>query len=85
MGVWESPGKSDEWYTPAYIFDALGAVFDLDVAAPDRTSAPWFVDAARRSDASLFLSPKVKFAVLWRNRHKPSAGSDPTFPKGGVR
>lgn len=31
-------GKSDEWYTPKYIFDALECEFDLDVAAPiDRT------------------------------------------------
>lgn len=27
-------GASDEWYTPRYIFDALGTTFDLDVAAP---------------------------------------------------
>ncbi len=25
---------SDDWYTPKYIFDALGVTFDLDVAAP---------------------------------------------------
>lgn len=25
---------SDEWYTPKYIFDALGVVFDVDVACP---------------------------------------------------
>jgi hypothetical protein len=31
----ERPGKSDEWYTPKYIFDALGCKFDLDVAAPE--------------------------------------------------
>jgi hypothetical protein len=32
---WETPGASDEWYTPAYIFDGLGNPrFDLDVAAP---------------------------------------------------
>lgn len=30
----EARGQSDEWYTPAYIFDALGERFDLDVAAP---------------------------------------------------
>ncbi len=29
-----APGASDEWYTPAYIFDAMGVFFDLDVAAP---------------------------------------------------
>lgn len=35
MSAWESSfGASDEWYTPAYIFDALGVTFDLDVAAP---------------------------------------------------
>lgn len=34
MGEWESNGKSDDWYTPAYIFEALGLTFDLDVAAP---------------------------------------------------
>lgn len=27
-------GETDEWYTPAYIFEALGCVFDLDVASP---------------------------------------------------
>lgn len=35
MSAWEnSIGASDEWYTPKYVFDALGAQFDLDVAAP---------------------------------------------------
>lgn len=35
MGVWEPClGASDEWYTPPYLFDALGETFDLDVAAP---------------------------------------------------
>lgn len=33
MAAWQKPGVSDEWYTPKYIFDALGATFDLDVAA----------------------------------------------------
>lgn len=34
MSSWETNGKTDEWYTPAYVFDALGVVFDLDVAHP---------------------------------------------------
>jgi hypothetical protein len=34
MGHWENNGKTDEWYTPKYIFDALGVEFDLDVASP---------------------------------------------------
>lgn len=42
MSAWEaSAGASDEWYTPAYIFDALGVRFDLDVAHPPTgTSCP---------------------------------------------
>lgn len=34
MGIHESAGKSDEWYTPKYIFDALGCEFNMDVASP---------------------------------------------------
>lgn len=34
MSAWENAGESDEWYTPRYVFDALGVTFDLDVAAP---------------------------------------------------
>lgn len=34
MSEWEALGKSDEWYTPKYIFDGLECRFDLDVAAP---------------------------------------------------
>lgn len=34
----ETVGKSNEWYTPPRVFDALGVRFDLDVACPkDRT------------------------------------------------
>jgi hypothetical protein len=119
MSAWESLGKSDDWLTPQYIFDAMAVVFDLDVASPirqthvparallcaeslrgkwagfifmnppfgsrngvapwldkfvahgngvclvpDRTSAPWFQQAAPRMDVILFLSPKVKFERL---------------------
>lgn len=28
------PGRSDEWWTPAYVFEALGCRFDIDVASP---------------------------------------------------
>jgi hypothetical protein len=27
-------GATDEWYTPPHVFEAMGARFDLDVAAP---------------------------------------------------
>jgi len=118
MSFWEGAvGKSDEWYTPKYIFDAMGCLFDLDVAnaaiggahvpcresfgseglerewhgfvwmnppfggrgqkspwldkffdhgdgvalTPDRTSAPWWQEAARRADLILFIDGKPKF------------------------
>lgn len=34
MSYWERPGKTDEWWTPPSVFEALGCRFDLDVAAP---------------------------------------------------
>lgn len=34
MSHWEALGRSDEWYTPAYVFEALGEHFDMDVAGP---------------------------------------------------
>jgi hypothetical protein len=32
---WETPGASDEWFTPPYVFAAMGCEFDLDVAHPN--------------------------------------------------
>lgn len=117
MASYEKAGETDEWYTPGYIFDALGVEFDLDVAAapstlnkvpakefffeaalekawsgfvwmnppfghqrnkrlwlgkffdhgngvaltPDRTSAPWWQEAANRASAVLFVAGKIKF------------------------
>ena len=34
MAYWEAGGKSDDWYTPKAVFDALGCAFDMGVAAP---------------------------------------------------
>ena len=35
MSDWEPCiGETSEWFTPSYIFDALGEIFDLDVSAP---------------------------------------------------
>lgn len=33
--------ESKEWYTPRYIFDALGLEFDLDPASPGKNIVPW--------------------------------------------
>lgn len=35
MGQWETPGASDEWFTPPHVFAAMGVRFDLDVAHPN--------------------------------------------------
>lgn len=43
----QSIGATDEWYTPPYVFDALGAQFDVDVAYP--------CDADPRVPASCFI------------------------------
>lgn len=117
MAAYEAAGETDEWYTPKYIFDALGVTFDLDVACPpdgprhvpaaaffceralehpwhglvwmnppfghmstkrawlakffahgdgiallpDRTSAPWWQEAAPRASAICFVAGKIKF------------------------
>jgi hypothetical protein len=138
MSAWEPcTGGSDEWYTPAYIFTALGETFDMDVAAPpvrlhcpcrmwltaqddglkyapfwperdfiwmnapfggrnglepwldaffahgngialtpDRTSAPWWQDAADRADAILLTRGKPRFI-------RPD-GSEGKSPGSGV-
>lgn len=34
MGYWDTLGKSDEWFTPPHVFEALGERFDMDVASP---------------------------------------------------
>jgi hypothetical protein len=33
--------ESKEWYTPKYIFDAIGIEFDLDTCSPGRDIVPW--------------------------------------------
>lgn len=33
-------GATDEWYTPPYVFEAMGVRFDLDVAMPNEV-LPW--------------------------------------------
>ncbi len=38
--ICEGQGKSDEWYTPKSIFDALGLTFDLDPCSSGRDYVP---------------------------------------------
>ena len=72
MAAYEAAGESDEWYTPRYIFDALGETFDLDVACP--TEGPRHVPATRWYSADSLKLPWSGF--VWMNppfghqRHK---------------
>lgn len=63
MSHWEKSGQSDEWFTPRYVFDALGAVFDLDVAHP--------AYATTHVPARFFMSAdslsKIWHGFVWMN------------------
>src|SRR5258708_6107316 len=37
----QSVGATDEWYTPPYVFEAMGCTFDMDVASPGKRITPW--------------------------------------------
>jgi len=63
MSAWEASGKSDEWYTPRYIFDALGVTFDMDVAAPK--DGPRYVPTKSWISSESLQSPWVGF--IWMN------------------
>lgn len=62
MSEWEAAGKSDDWYTPKYIFDALCCTFDLDVAPP---IAPTHVPAKLCLHAESLQHPWIGF--VWMN------------------
>lgn len=40
MSYWETGGKFNDWRTPAYIFEALGCGFDMDVAGSPGSHVP---------------------------------------------
>lgn len=132
MGSHEIYSSESEWYTPLYIFQALGCRFQTDVAAPsdhglthvpadsfiscnslqrewsgfvwcnppwagrgqkqpwidkihlhnngllltpDRTSAPWWQDAAKKADGVIFVLGKIKFI--------PGPGNSQNFNQPG--
>lgn len=65
MSTWETLGKSDDWYTPPEIFDALGCEFDLDVAAPK--AGPPYVPCKHWFYHSALSRPWLPGAFVWMN------------------
>lgn len=78
--TYETRGKSDEWYTPAYIFAALGLTFDMDVAHPrdhTHTHVParrFLYEDALAADwiGTVWMNPPFgngdRAKLLWLNR-----------------
>ena len=62
----EAPVKSNEWYTPKYIFEALDVKFNLDVASPkDRTYC--HVPATRFFDSDQDGLNTAWLGFVWMN------------------
>lgn len=60
----QSIGATDEWYTPAWIFEALGCEFDMDVASPGASVVPWIPAKQHITERSLETEWK---GFLWMN------------------
>lgn len=58
-------GKTNEWYTPPSVFDALGLTFDLDPCAPEG-GVPWVPADAHYSEADNGLS-RPWWGRVWLN------------------
>ena len=72
------PGKTDEWYTPGYIFDALGVEFDTDPCHPPRfTKVPFTKNGKCFTKEADGLSQKWS-GLVWMN--PPFGGRNGYFP-----
>lgn len=66
MASHETNGQTDEWYTPAWIFEALGVKFDLDPCAAQDDQAP----AARWASHRIFGGGGMEaewYGTVWLN------------------
>ena len=61
----EGNPKNDEFYTPAFIFDALGLKYDVDVCAPT-DGVPWIPAAKHYSIADDGLAQEWQ-GLVWCN------------------
>ena len=59
-----SVGATDEWYTPKYVFDALGCFFDMDVSSP-RDFVTYWIPAERFISAGSLEKEWTGF--VWMN------------------
>jgi hypothetical protein len=57
-------GATDEWYTPAHVFEAMGETFDEDVSSPGREITPWIPALRFITEGSLSLTWK---GFVWMN------------------
>jgi hypothetical protein len=69
----QSVGATNEWYTPRYVFEALGCEFDLDVAHPGLPRASW-IPARRLITHDSLRVPWAGF--VWMNA--------PFGPRNGI-
>lgn len=72
MSAWETAGQSDNWFTPKYVFDAMGVTFDLDV-----TGAFWTHVPCRRAILDDSLS-RAWAGFVWLN--PPFGGRNGLMP-----
>ena len=61
----EDVSTADDWYTPPWVFDALGLTFDLDVAAPTG-GVPW-IPARRCFDENADGLARPWEGTVWCN------------------
>jgi DNA N-6-adenine-methyltransferase (Dam) len=71
----QSVGASNEWYTPAYVFDAMECVFDVDVASPGKEKTPWIPAVQFIKSGSLDLE---WCGLVWMN--PPFGGRNGLIP-----
>ena len=66
--------ETKEWYTPKYIFDALGCKFDLDPCSPGKEVVPWIPAERHLTLQDDGLNAKWEYnEFVWLN---PPYGSD---------
>lgn len=59
-------GKTDEWYTPPHVFEALDCRFGVDVASPGALVTPWIPTKRFIKDGSLECDWS-DFGFVWMN------------------